>query len=162
MIVNEISEDTGLRERLQAALGEAERRDPDGIRAGTLRLVICAVRDRDVTARERGECSGCPDEGVREVLKTMAAQRRVSAAEFDDAGRIEDAEREREELAIIEEFLPQPLQGAALDEAVRDVVDELDAANLRDLGRCMSALKERYPGQIEPGRAGRAVRKALR
>ncbi len=151
----------GLRERIDAALLAAESEAPDSVRASTLRLVSCAVRDRDVTARRRGESGGCPDAGVREVLETMAEQRRVSAREFDESGRIVDAEREREELEVIREFLPQPLKGEALEAAVHDVVEDLEASNLKDLGRCISTLKERYPGRIDPQKAGKAVREAL-
>lgn len=154
-------EEPGFKARLEEALEAAEAQDVDGIRAATLRLVQCAVRDRDVSARSRGDCEGCPDEAVRQVLATMAAQREVSAREYDEAGRIEDAEREREELAVIEEFLPQPLTGDALETAVNAVVEDLEASKLKDIGRCMSALKTRYPGQIETGSAGKAVRRAL-
>ena len=150
-----------LRTRLETALREAESEAPDGVRASTLRLVACAVRDRDVSARRRGECEGCPDAGVREVLMTMAEQRRISAREFDESGRIADAEREREELAVIEEFLPQLLKGEALEVAVQDVVEDLEATTLKDLGRCMSTLKARYPGRIDSQKAGKAVREAL-
>ena len=150
-----------LRELIDAALRAAENEAPDSVRASTLRLVSCAVRDRDVTARLRGETGGCPDAGVREVLETMAGQRRVSAREFDDSGRIADAEREREELEVIEGFLPRPLKGEALEEAVHDVVEDLEASSLKDLGRCIATLKARYPGRIDPQKTGKAVREAL-
>jgi len=102
MTANDVTDELGLRDAVEAARAEAEREDPEGLRAVTLRLVSCAVRDRDVSARGRGECGGCPDEGVREILTTMAEQRRITAREFDEAGRIAGAEREREELAVIE------------------------------------------------------------
>lgn len=151
-----------LRERLEAALKDSEAHAPDSVRAATLRLINCAMRDRDMSARTHGRCSGCAETELREVLEMMASQREVSAAEYDESGRIEDAEREREELAVIREFLPRPLVGEALNEAVQTVVDDLNASKLTDLGRCMSALKERFPGRIEPGEAGRVVRDALR
>ncbi len=156
------SVDPGLRERLEAALKDCETNAPDSVRAATLRLINCAMRDRDISARSLGQCGGCAEAEVLEVLEMMAGQREVSAAEYDESGRIEDAEREREELAVIREFLPRPLIGEALSEAVQTVVDDLNASRLTDLGRCMSALKARFPGRIEPGEAGRAVRDALR
>ncbi len=162
MAVTDTPADVCLRDRLRAALDEAEQTDPGSIRAATLRLINCAVRDRDVAARSKGDCAGCAEEGVREVLQTMADQRRQSALEYDEAGRIADAEREREELAVIEAFLPKPLEGTELQTAVSDVVDDLDARRLTDVGRCMSALKARYPGRIDPAAAGRAVRAALK
>ncbi|MEM6947883.1 MAG: GatB/YqeY domain-containing protein [Pseudomonadota bacterium] len=157
-----------LKARLALALDAAEAQAAlDGAaaaektRAATLRLISCAVRDRDASARTRGDCNGCPDTSVRNVLETMAEQRRVSSAEFDDAGRFADAAREREELAVIKEFLPQPLDGDDLEDAVRDVVTALDAKTLKDLGKIMSELKARYPGKIDSRSAGKAVRRAL-
>lgn len=150
-----------FKERLEIALREAETADRDSVRSATLRLVHCAIKDRDVSARSNGDCDGCPDAVARDVLKTMAAQREVSAREYDEAGRISDAEREREELEIIQEFLPQPLQGEALEAAVDAVVRDLEASKLKDVGRCMAELKSRYPGRIQTGKAGKAVKAAL-
>lgn len=151
-----------IRDRLCAALTEAEASDACSVSAQTLRLVKCAMTDRDVTARSRGECSGCEDGDILQLLETMVAQREVSAREYDDAGRIADAERERDEIDVITAFLPQPLKGAALEAAVSNVVADLEASKLKDVGRCMTALRERFPGQIECGTAGKAVRAALR
>ena len=150
-----------LRDRLSAALEQAETTDADGVEAATLRLILCAVGDRDVTARKRGECSGCPEKAMQDLLTTMARQRRASARDYDEAGRIEEAERERAELDVIERFLPQKLSGEELHEAVSEVVEELEAEKLKDLGRCMTALKERYPGRVDTGSASVAVRDAL-
>jgi len=150
-----------LRERIETALEIAERDNPDSVHAQTLRLLDCAIRDRDVSARIRGECDGCPEDGVRDVVETMAEQLRVSAAEYEEAGRIEEAERERDELAIVEAFLPQPLAGEDLETAVQSVVEELEASKLKDVGRCMQALKSRFPGQIDPSHAGKLVRNTL-
>lgn len=138
-----------LRARLTEAREQAEALDRDGVEAATLRLILCAVDDRDVTARQRGECSGCGESGVRDLLAMMANQREVSAREYDEAGRIEEAERERTELAIIQSFLPQKLSGDVLERAVFEIVEEVEASRLKDMGRCMEALKARYPGQID-------------
>ncbi len=150
-----------IREQLCRALSEAETADSGSVRAQTLRLVKCAMTDRDVTARSRGECSGCDDTEIQRLLEMMVAQREVSAREYDDAGRIADAVRERDEIEVIDAFLPKPLVGEALETAVRAVVSELEASKLKDVGRCMTALRARYPGQIECGPAGKAVREAL-
>ncbi|MEL6568069.1 MAG: GatB/YqeY domain-containing protein [Pseudomonadota bacterium] len=162
------AEQTSLKARVADALEAAETKlssenvsPADETRAATLRLISCAVRDRDASARTRGDCDGCADATVLDVLETMAAQRRISSREFDEAGRIEDAEREREELGVIEEFLPKPLGDDELNTAVQHVVEELDASTLKDLGKCMSALKARYPGKIDSRAAGQAVRRAL-
>jgi uncharacterized protein YqeY len=151
----------GLRARILQALKDESAASGDESRLATLRLIECAIRDRDVCARGRGQGAGCPDEDVRNVLETLVAQREESAREHDDEGRIEDAIREREEIDIIRSFLPKPLSGKALEIAVRQVVEDLGAKKLTDLGRAVTALKERYPGLIDPASAGKAVRAVL-
>jgi uncharacterized protein len=157
----DVSACKGLRTRILDALKEETGLDTDETRRATLRLIECAIRDRDVCARGRGESAGCPDEEVRRVLETLVAQREESADEHDAEGRIEDAIREREEIEVIRAFLPKTLSGKALDIAVKQVVDDLGAKKLTDLGRCVTALKERYPGLIEASDAGKAVRAQL-
>lgn len=150
-----------LRNRINQALCQAESEDTNGVDAQTLRLIKCAMDDRDVIARGRGECSGCDDEVIVELLETMATQRQQSIKQYDDNGRVADAEREREEFDIINSFLPKPLAGTDLETAAEAVVTELQARKLKDVGRCMSALREKYPGQIECGPASKAVRAAI-
>ncbi len=150
-----------LRNRINFALSTAESQDANSVEAQTLRLIKCAMDDRDVIARSRGECSGCDNEVIVDLLETMAAQREQSIKQYDDNGRIVDAEREREELEIITAFLPKPLAGEALETAAAAVVNELQARKLKDVGRCMSALREKFPGQIECGPASKAVRAAI-
>lgn len=151
-----------LKTRIASALKDESARDtPDEVRLATLRLIDCAVRDRDVCARGRGDGTGCPDGAVRDVLEIMIEQRLESASEHENALRFEEAQRERAEIEIIESFLPVPLEGPALAAAVQTLVDDLGASKLKDLGRCMSALKELYPDRIEPAAAGKAVRDAL-
>jgi len=160
MIVD-ILEKHGLRDRLRHALAAAETGDSNSVELATLRLVECAVRDRDVLARERGDCGGCDEEAVRGILRTMTDQFEESAREFDEAGRIEEAERERAAIGIIKPFLPIMLQGPELEQAIAAVVEDLEATKLKDMGRCMSALKGLYPGRIDNGTAGKAVRAIL-
>lgn len=150
-----------LRNRINSALDRAESNDSNGVVAQTLRLVKCAMDDRDVIARSRGECSGCDNEVIVELLEIMATQRERSIKQYDDAGRIVDAEREREELDVINGFLPKPLAGDDLNVAAETVVRELRAQKLKDVGRCMSALRQKYPGRIECGPASKAVRAAI-
>ena len=157
----DVSPSISIRDRLLAALETAENEDSQSTRARTLRLVKCAMRDRDVTARTKGQCEGCEDTEVRTLLETMVAQREVSAREYDESGRISDAEREREEMEIIQSFLPKALAGEALEEAVGRVIEDLEASKLKDMGRCMAELQNRYPGRIDTGTAGKAVRRAL-
>ena len=160
-VVESIVDETPLKARLETALSAAEDADSNSMEAQTLRLISCAVKDRDVTARGRGDAGGCHESAVREVLKTMVEQREVSAREYDESGRLEEAERERAEIEVIAQFLPQPLEGEELESAVADVIEELEATKLKDMRRCMSELKARFPDRVVNGAATKAVRKAL-
>ena len=161
-MANQENNDAGLlREQLAQALASAEQADANGVVAQTLRLVVCAIEDRDVLARSRGACDGCSRTDIIDLLETMVAQRDISAKEYDEAGRVVEADREREEIAVLEVFLPQPLLGLDLERAVAEIIARLGATKLKDVSRCMAALRDSYPGQIECNSAGQAVREAL-
>lgn len=150
-----------LRARLVEDLSSAEEQDADSVEVATLRLVMCAVRDRDADARAHDNCKGCDDSVIRDVLELMVRQREDSANRYEKAGRIEMADRERDEAEFISRYLPKPLVGKELEAVVDDVIDDLDAKSLKDLGRCMSELKSRYPDVLDSCEAGKKVRAAL-
>lgn len=150
-----------LRARLEGDLIRAESEDAASVEAATLRLILCAVHDRDAEARAHDECGGCDDTVIRDVLELMVRQREESAASYEDAGRIELADNERDEAEIIQRYLPEPMDDEALNEAVASVITDLDAQSLKDLGRCMTELKTRYPEDIDARKAGKLVKKAL-
>jgi uncharacterized protein len=149
-----------MRERIQKATKEAAE-SQDKRRACTLRLISAAIKDRDQASREKG-CDNICDEEVVDLLAKMVRQRQVSAREFEEAGRVDEAEEEREEIAIIREFLPPQLDETAMRSVCRQVVDDIGAAGLRDVGRAMTELKQRYPGQMDFGRASCVVKSMLR
>lgn len=149
-----------MRDRINTALREAVDRD-DKRRAATLRLVQAAIKDRDARARELGQ-DGVPEDEVLDILNKMVGQRDRSIRDYEEAGQLDLAEQEREEAAIIREFLPKQFDEAAMKSACEDVVRDIKAKGLRDMGRCMSALKERYPGQMDFVRASCVVKDLLR
>lgn len=155
------SELLSMRTRIEAALKVEEAEGGNEVRLATLRLIQCALNDRDVCARGRGAGEGCPTGEMMATLETMVAQREISAREYDESGRIEEAIRERDEIEVISEFIPKPLSGEALEQAIADTMTDIGATKLKDLGRCMSALKKRYPGKIDTSSTGKAVRTAL-
>jgi hypothetical protein len=151
-----------LRSRIAIALkDERESESPNEIRLATLRLMDCAIHDRDVCALERGDGTGCPDAEARAILEVMIEQRETAQAEHKEAGRTEEARYEAEEIAIIESFLPARLEGGKLTQAIKEVVTDLEATRLTDLGRCMNELKARYPEQVEAASAGKVLRDVL-
>ncbi|MCB5410584.1 GatB/YqeY domain-containing protein [Pseudogemmobacter faecipullorum] len=148
-----------LRERLSGALKESMKAR-EATRTSTLRLINAAIRDRDIAAR--GEGKG--DEGVSEaeilaLLGKLVKQRQESARIYEEAGRLELAERERAEVEVIETFLPRQLSEAEVSAAIEAEIAALGASSIRDMGRVMAALKAQYTGQMDFAAAG-AVLKA--
>lgn len=144
-----------INEALKAAVKSQDKRS-----MATLRLVNAAIKDRDIAARTSGkDCVG--DDDIRQILAKMIRQREESAATYMDAGRPELAAQEREEIEIIQRFLPRQLSEEEIRSACASVVKEIGAAGLRDMGRTMATLKERYPGQLDFGRASAVVKGLL-
>ncbi len=150
-----------LRDQLEADLARAESENSCGVEAATLRLVMCAVHDRDVEARANDSCSGCDDKVIKNVLQLMVRQREETASKYEDAGRIDMADNEREEIDVIQRYLPPPMDDKTLNAAVESVIGDLNAVSLKDLGRCMNELKSRYSEDIDAKKAGKLVKKAL-
>ncbi|KJS38428.1 MAG: glutamyl-tRNA amidotransferase [Rhodospirillaceae bacterium BRH_c57] len=149
-----------LRTRLNEALKEAMRaREQRAI--GTVRLILAALKDRDIAARSRGVADGIPDDEIHQMLQSMIKQRRESIAMYEQGGRLELAEQEAEEITIIERFLPKQMGDAEVEAAVRDTIRDLEAANLKDMGRVMTALRERFAGRMDFGKASLAVKAQL-
>ena len=150
-----------LCEQISLALKTAMKERAEKVRIGTLRLINAAIKDRDIAARSADRCGGLPDEEVLAVLTKMVKQREDAARTYEDAGRLELAEQERAEIEVIREFLPRQLSEAEIDTAVTEVIAELDAEGLKDMGKCMGALKSKYAGSMDFGAAGAKVKKAL-
>lgn len=149
-----------MRDAIHKALREASKGD-DKRRLCTLRLVSTAIKDRDVASRERGG-ENISDTEISNLLATMVRQRLASAREYEGAGRIEAAEEERAEIEIIREFLPRMIDETRMDDICRKVVADIGAHGLRDMGRTMAALKERYPDCMDFTRASGVVKRLLR
>lgn len=149
-----------LRQQLHDALKVAMKgRDERSVL--TIRLILAALQDRDVAARPEGRGDGLSEQEILSLLKTMIRQRRESISQYESGGRIDLAEREAEEIKVIERFLPPQIEGDALISAVRTVIGELDARTIKDMGRIMSRLKERYAGRMDFSKASGVVKELL-
>ena len=152
--------DAILRDRIKAELKEAmkarERR-----KTATLRLISAALKDRDIAARTKGVQDGIDETQILGMLQTMVKQREESIDHYEQGGRLELAEQEREEIAIITDFLPPRLDEAAMEAAIGSVIDELGAASIKDMGRTMAELRQRYAGQMDFGKASALVKSRL-
>ena len=148
-----------MRDEINAALKDAIKAR-DSRRVNTLRLINAAIKDRDIAARGEGKES-VSDEDVLAILQKMVKQREESAAIYEKAGRTDLFDQENAEIAIIREFMPQPLAGAELDAAITAAIAETGAQGLRDMGKVVGVLKGRYPGRIDFGEASKQVKAAL-
>lgn len=148
-----------MRETINAALKEATKAR-DARRVSTLRLVSAAFKDRDIAARTAG-AERATDAELLELLAKMIKQREESEKIYAEAGRAELAEQESSEVAIIREFLPRQLSDADMAEAIDKAIAEIGASGMRDMGKVMGALKGRYAGQMDFGKASAAVKAKL-
>jgi len=155
---------TDMKTRVNDALKDAMRAR-DAVRLSTLRLINAAIKDRDIAAREGFESAdqaqGVSDEEVLQILAKMVKQRQESIRSYEEGGRLELAERERAEIAVIEEFLPPQLDETEVEAAIGAAIDEVGASSLRDMGKVMGALKSRYTGRMDFGAVGPQVKARL-
>ncbi len=149
-----------LRERLSESLKSAMKAK-DARRSATVRLILAALKDRDIAARGSGEPDGLSDDEILNMMQTMIRQRRDSI-ELYRKGRREDlVEQEESEIRVIEEFLPRQMSEEEVSAAGREVIEELGAGSIKDMGRVMGALKSRYAGRMDFGKASRVVKALL-
>jgi uncharacterized protein YqeY len=149
-----------MREHFANALKEALKAK-DTRRISTVRLIQAAIKDRDIANRGHGK-DPVGDDEILKILAKMIKQREESARVYDEGGRPELAEQERQEIAIINQFLPEQLSEEKVKEVCAKTVAEIGAHGLRDMGKCMNALKERYPGKMDFGKASGVVKDLLK
>ena len=122
-----------------------------------VRLVHAALKERDQKARSEGHPEGLSDEELRDLLEAMITQRRECIERYEAGGQLELAEREAREIEALEGFLPAKLDEQACAQAIRQVIADVGAAKLKDTGKVMSELKNRYPGQMDFAKARRMI-----
>jgi len=149
-----------LRQQLNDAMKEAMKAK-DAKRLATLRLVLAALKDKDIAARSETSRELLGDDEILGLLAKMIKQREESATAFDAGNRPELASGEREEIAIIRSFMPKQMDEAEAGAAISKVIAELGATSIKDMGKVMAALKERYAGQMDFGKASAATKAAL-
>jgi uncharacterized protein len=132
----------------------------DSRKACTLRLINAAIKDRDIAVRSSGQ-DRLSDEGILELLGKMVKQREESNRIYEEAGRLDLAQQEAEEIDIIRSFMPRQLSDAEMSEAVVEAIGQTGAEGLRDMGKIMGALKARFPGQIDACKASGLAKQHL-
>ena len=147
-----------MRETINAAMKEALKAR-DAARTSTLRLISAAIKDRDIAAR--GEGKSVSDEDILALMQKMVKQREESATIYAQNARPELEAKEREEIAIIQEFLPKAMGAEEVEAAIKAAIAETGAEGVKDMGKVIGVLKAKYPGRFDFGAASRQVKAAL-
>jgi uncharacterized protein YqeY len=149
-----------LRDKLNDAMKEAMRaRDQAAL--GTIRLILAKLKDVDIAARTETSREGVAEDKILSMMQGMIKQRNESIVLYEKGNRADLADKEKAEIAIIERFLPQQMDEAAVAAAVREAVAAAGATSVKDMGGVMAALKAKYAGQMDFAKASAAVKKAL-
>jgi len=149
-----------LREALSERLKQAMRAK-DARTLSSVRMILAALKDRDIAARGTGNTAGIGDAEILLLLQGMIKQRRESIALYRQGNRPELAEREEQEIAVIESFLPTQMSDDEIAAAARDAIAATGAAGVKDMGKVMGVLRERHAGVIDMARAGAVVKQLL-
>ncbi len=149
-----------LRERLNDTLKDAMRAKEQGT-VSTLRMVLAAIKDKDIAARPSGNADGIGEPEILSLMQGMIKQRRESIAMYRQGNREDLAAKEEEEIAVIERYLPQQMDAEAVKTAIDAAVAETGAASVKDMGKVMAALKAKYAGQMDFGAIGPEVKARL-
>ena len=149
-----------MRERITEAVKDAMRAK-DSLRLSTLRLMAAALKDKDIEKRAQSGPDLLDDQEMTALFAKMVKQREDSVQAYEEAGRMELAERERAEQAVIREFLPKQLSEAEVDAAISKAVSDMGAESLRDMGKVMGSLKSAYAGRMDFGAVGGKLKAIL-
>jgi uncharacterized protein YqeY len=141
-----------LRSELSQAVKDAMRaKDKRGL--STIRLIMAAIKDRDIAVRSEGNQDGVSDAEILQLMQKMIKQRHESIKMYQEAGRLELAQQEQDEIGVIEGFMPLQLSEDEIAVEVDKVMAEIGATTVKDMGRLMTVLRERYAGKMDFGRA---------
>ena len=150
-----------MRSLLDTNLKEAMK-SQEKQRLATLRLINAAIKDRDISVRSEENTEGVSDNEIILILSNMVKQRKQSIIQYEEGGRIELAEREREEIKIIEEFLPNQLSEQEIKEEITKIIESKDKLSIKDMGKIMGELKTNFSGRMDFGRASEIVKALLK
>ena len=146
-----------LDENLKEAIKSQEKQ-----RVATLRLINAAIKDRDIAVRSEENTEGVSDDEIILILSNMVKQRKQSIIQYEEGGRIELAEREKEEIKIIQEFLPNQLTNDEIQAEISKIIDAEDQLSIKDMGKIMGELKNKFSGRMDFGKASEIVKALLK
>ena len=149
-----------LRSRLSEALKDAQKAR-DQRSTSTIRLILAAIKDRDITLRGNGGGDAIGDDEILNLLQTMVRQRHESIELFEKGSRKDLADRERAEIEVVQNFMPDQLDDGEITSVTKKVIAELEATGLKDMGRVIGELKAKYAGQMDFGKASSVAKELL-
>ena len=149
-----------LRERLSESLKSAMKAKA-ARRCATVRLILAALKDRDIAVRGTGDNDGLGEDAILNMMQTMIRQRRESIEMYKSGQRQDLVEQEEGEIRVIEEFLPKQMSEDEVSEASSEIIGELSAHSIKDMGQVMGELKSRYAGRMDFGKASQVVKGLL-
>jgi uncharacterized protein YqeY len=133
----------------------------DQVATSTIRLIVAALKDRDIEARGKGNAEGISEEDILSMLQSMIKQRNESTATYREAGREDLASREEAEIEVIKKFLPAQMSDEEVQDTVNELIKELGVSDIREMGKVMAELKTRYAGKLDMARASGVVKERL-
>jgi len=149
-----------LRDKLNGDVKEAMKAK-DAARLSTLRMIQAGIKDRDIAARSKGVQTGITDDEILSMFTGMVKQRRDSIALYEQGNRPELAQKEKDEIALIESYMPRQLDEAGVQAAIAKAKAETGASSIKDMGAVMAWLKANYAGQMDFAKAAQQVRASL-
>ena len=148
-----------LRDRFTAEMKEAMKAG-EKARLGAIRLIQAALKDKDIEARGNGK-EPLSDEEILALLQKMVKQRQESIAMYEQGGRTELAQQEKDEVAVITSYLPQQMDEAETKAAIEAAIAETGAASMKDMGKVVGALRAKYAGRMDFAKASGLVKDLL-
>lgn len=148
------------REEINSAMKEAMK-NKDMARLATIRLIIAAMKDKDINSRTEESRDGIGDADILSMLQSMIKQRTESAKIYKENNRPELADKEEAEIAVIESFLPAQMSDEDMAKVIGDIIAQTGAAGMKDMGKVMAELKANYAGQLDMGKAGGVIKQKL-
>ena len=159
-VLEKESDHMDLRTELNDEMKKAMR-DKKQVTLSTIRLIMAAVKERDIQCRTQGASEAASDQDILSLLQSMIKQRVEASKTYYDGGRDDLAKREEEEIEVIKSFLPSQLDNDELEKAVAGIIDKTGAADIKDMGKVMGELKKQYAGQVDMGKASSIVKDKL-
>jgi uncharacterized protein YqeY len=148
-----------LRERFTADMKEAMKAGEKG-RLGAIRLIQAALKDKDIEARGAGK-EPLSDEEILALLQKMVKQRQESVTMYEQGGRAELAQAEKDEIAVISSYLPQQMDEAEMKAAIEAAIAETGASSMKDMGKVVGVLRGKYAGRMDFAKASGLVKDML-